>query len=224
MLDNAEINGLNGPAIQASPASVSDLMITGGTRLNGGNATLLQASDSTVTMTVDGSSLSGNIDATEASTVSVTLQNQAVLTGQLKNVDALVVDSGAEWSMTGNDAVGSLSVNNGRIRFGDAGSFHELWLGTLSGGGTLLMNAEFTCQHDYLTVAGEATGSHGLLITSRGVDPAADTEIPVVHIGLAAAGDRTRSLLGKVGTTLGVDLHVGNGTHRAALCSSCLRS
>ncbi|MCD5993626.1 hypothetical protein KDX38_08330 [Pseudomonas sp. CDFA 602] len=94
-------------------------------------------------MTVDGSSLSGNIDATEASSLSVTLQNQAVLTGRLKNVDALVVDSGAEWSMTGNDAVGSLSVNNRRIRFGDAGSFHELWLGTLSGSGTFLMNAEF---------------------------------------------------------------------------------
>ncbi|MCD5993627.1 hypothetical protein KDX38_08335 [Pseudomonas sp. CDFA 602] len=36
MLDNAEINGLNGPAMQASPSSVSDLMITGDTRLNGG--------------------------------------------------------------------------------------------------------------------------------------------------------------------------------------------
>ncbi|MCD5993625.1 autotransporter outer membrane beta-barrel domain-containing protein [Pseudomonas sp. CDFA 602] len=60
-------------------------------------------------------------------------------------------------------------------------------------------------------MAGEATGSHALLITSCEVDPATDTEIPVVHIGLAAAGDRTRSLLGKVGTTLGVNLHMGNG-------------
>ncbi|WP_143519697.1 autotransporter outer membrane beta-barrel domain-containing protein, partial [Pseudomonas syringae] len=132
--------------------------------------------------------------AGEGSTASLSLQNNATLTGRLENVSSLSLSSQGQWVMVENGQVNELSMDGGSVRFGDAASFYTLSLASLSGNGTFMMDVDFGGKTtDFLDITGSATGSHTLLIGSTGADPLSDTSLHVVH---AAAGDASFSLSG----------------------------
>jgi outer membrane autotransporter protein len=221
MLDNTKVVGQNGSAIfvlgaAAGGGAIANITVGNGSSLTGSNGVMLDVQRGGVAnMTVNNSALTGNVQLTGNSTAKVTLDhqstmvgdvtaeagstanvvlnNQSVLTGRLENVASLSANSNAQWVMIGDGSVASVSMNGGSIKFGDPTAFHTLSVGTLSGSGTFVMDANFaTGQADFLNVTGTASGNHNLLIGSSGTDPLTDNSLHVVHI---AGGDAQFSLL-----------------------------
>lgn len=217
-LDNSQVVGQTGAAIVVGPAFAevdsTQINISNGSTLVGGNGNLLEVNDATVTMSVDTSALTGNIQvsgggstnlsldqssltgdvtAEAGSTVNVALANNSVLTGRLENLNSLAVDSNAQWVMVQDSAVSNLSMEGGSIKLGEPDAFYTLSVDNLSGSGTFVMDADFSQgKVDFLDVTGTASGNHSLLVGATGAEPAADSSLHVVH---AAAGDAQFSLL-----------------------------
>ncbi|PYB76662.1 autotransporter outer membrane beta-barrel domain-containing protein [Pseudomonas sp. LB-090624] len=196
-LVNSRVQGLTGPAIvvgsDSLPAATVDIVVGPGSTLVGGDDVLLQvAGGSTANMRVDASQLLGDVVAEAGSTANLTLENQASLTGRLENVAGLTLNSQARWNMVEDSQVGSMAMNGGSVRFGEPGQYQRLTLGTLSGNGTFIMDADFANgQTDFLEV-GTATGSHTLQVGSSGNEPSQQNSLHLVHAG---AGDASFSLL-----------------------------
>ena len=219
-LDNTKVVGQNGSAIivlgaAAGGGTVANITVGNGSSLTGGNGVMLDVQrggvasmavngsaltgnvqltgNSTAKVTLDQSTLLGDVIAEAGSTANVVLNNQSVLTGRLENVANLSTNSNAQWVMIGDGSVANVSMNGGSIKFDDPTAFHTLSVGTLSGSGTFVMDANFaTGQADLLNVTGTASGNHNLLIGSSGADPLTDNSLHVVHI---AGGDAQFSLL-----------------------------
>ncbi|MGV8863573.1 MAG: autotransporter outer membrane beta-barrel domain-containing protein [Pseudomonas sp.] len=219
-LDDTKVVGQNGSAIvvrgdAAGGGIAANITVSNGSSLTGGNGVMLDVQrggvlslavnnsaltgniqltgNSTAKVTLDQSTMLGDVTAEAGSTANVVLNNQSVLTGRLENVASLSVNSNAQWVMIGDGSVADVSMNGGSIKFGDPTAFHTLSVGTLSGSGTFVMDANFaTGQADFLNVTGTASGNHNLLIGSSGTDPLTDNRLHVVHI---AGGDAQFSLL-----------------------------
>lgn len=219
-LDDTKVVGQNGSAIvvrgdAAGLGAVANITVGNGSSLTGSNGVMLDVQrggvakmavnnsaltgniqltgNSTAKVTLDQSTLLGDVTAEAGSTANVVLNNQSVLTGRLENVASLSVNSNAQWVMIGDGSVADVSMNGGSIKFGDPTAFHTLSVGTLSGSGTFVMDANFaTGQADFLNVTGTASGNHNLLIGSSGNDPLTDNRLHVVHI---AGGDAQFTLL-----------------------------
>lgn len=198
-LDDTKVVGQNGSAIfvrgdAAGDGAVANITVGNGSSLTGSNGVMLDVQRGGVAnMTVNNSALTGDVTAEAGSTANVVLNNQSVLTGRLENVASLSANSNAQWVMIGDGSVANVSMNGGSIKFGDPTAFHTLSVGTLSGSGTFLMDANFaTGQADFLNVTGTASGNHNLLIGSSGTDPLSNNSLHVVHI---AGGDAQFSLL-----------------------------
>jgi len=219
-LDDTKVVGQNGSAIfvrgdAAGLGAVANITVGNGSSLTGSNGVMLDVQrggvanmtvnnsaltgdvqltgNSTAKVTLDQSTLLGDVTAEAGSTANVELNNQSVLTGRLENVASLSVNSNAQWVMIGDGSVADVSMSGGSIKFGDPTAFHTLSVGTLSGSGTFVMDANFaTGQADFLNVTGTASGNHNLLIGSSGTDPLTDNSLHVVHI---AGGDAQFSLL-----------------------------
>ncbi|WP_341520416.1 autotransporter outer membrane beta-barrel domain-containing protein [Pseudomonas sp. G.S.17] len=193
-LNGSHVTGQTGSAIVLRDSATAQINVANGSTLTAGNGTLLEVtSGSAANMTVDNSMLTGNVVVEGGGTANLTLQNHASLTGRLDNVASLAVNSQAQWVMVGDGEVGQLALDGGTIKFGDPTAFYQLSVGSLSGNGTFVMDADFvTGQHDFLNVTGAASGTHTLLIGSSGADPVAESEMHVVHID---SGDAQFSLL-----------------------------
>ncbi|WP_116800218.1 autotransporter outer membrane beta-barrel domain-containing protein [Pseudomonas syringae] len=199
VLDGTRVEGITGSALTVgtptgAPAT-ADIRVNNGSTLTGGNGKILELiNGSTAHMTVDNSHLLGDVSADAGSTASLSLQNNATLTGRLENVSSLSLSSQGQWVMVENGQVNALAMDGGSVRFGDAASFYTLSLASLSGSGTFMMDVDFAGKAtDFLDITDSATGSHTLLVGSTGVDPLSDTSLHVVH---AAAGDASFSLAG----------------------------
>ncbi|WP_448177209.1 autotransporter outer membrane beta-barrel domain-containing protein [Pseudomonas putida] len=197
-LVGSHVEGQDGSAIVVgNPAlgpAEADILVAGGSTLQGSNGTLLEVTgSSTARMTVDNSQLVGDVRVEEGSSASLTLDNHASLTGRLENVAGLTLSNQARWNMVEDSKVGSLALDGGSVRFGEPGQYQRLSVGTLAGSGNFIMDADFsTGDTDYLEITGTATGSHTLLVGSSGADPVAENQLHLVH---AAAGDAQFSLL-----------------------------
>lgn len=197
-LVGSHVEGQDGSAIVVgNPAlgpAEADILVAGGSTLQGSNGTLLEVTgSSTARMTVDNSQLVGDVRVEEGSSASLTLDNHASLTGRLENVVGLTLSNQARWNMVEDSKVGSLALEGGSIRLGEPGQYQRLSVGTLAGSGNFIMDADFsTGDSDYLEITGTATGSHTLLVGSSGADPVAENQLHLVH---AAAGDAQFSLL-----------------------------
>ncbi|MFK0094915.1 autotransporter outer membrane beta-barrel domain-containing protein [Pseudomonas sp. NPDC090592] len=199
VLDASHVEGQSGSAIAVgtagnAPASARIEVLNGST-LKAGNGTLVDVGDAgTADILVSASSLEGDIVVAEGGSGRLTLANQATLKGRLENLDHLALNSGGQWTMTGDAQLRDLSMDGGSVQFGDTGEFYTLQLGNLEGNGTFVMNVDFADgKTDLLEVTGNATGDHQILVSSRGNDPLADTELHMVH---TAAGDANFSLVG----------------------------
>ncbi|MNO53924.1 putative autotransporter precursor [compost metagenome] len=199
VLDASHVEGLNGSAIAVAtagnaPASARIEVLNGST-LKAGNGTLVEVGAvGTADILVSASALEGDIVVAEGGSGKLTLANQATLKGRLHNLDLLALNSGGQWTMTGDAQLKDLALDGGAVAFGDDGEFYTLQVANLEGSGTFIMNADFADgKSDLLEVTGTATGNHEIRVTSTGKDPLADTELHLVH---TAAGDASFSLAG----------------------------
>ena len=216
VLDGSSVIGRNGPAIQVDDGVDASIEVLNGSTLAGGNGNLLEVQNaSTAAMRVAGSVLQGNVQVIDNSTANltfdrgqmtgdvvvedgssanVTLQNGSQFTGRLDNVTGVTLRQ-SNWTMTGNDTVGSLTMDGGRVDFGDAaGAYRQLNIGTLEGNGTFAMKGDFaTGTSDFLNVTGAANGQFGLEVAATGTDAVATQQLALVR---TASGNAQFSLVG----------------------------
>lgn len=218
-LDNVQVQGLAGSAILATSGVDAQIEVLNGTRLLAGNSVLLDVEGaSRATMNVVGSTLEGNISVADNSSVAltfnqgnmvgdvlvqdgssanVTLQNNSQLTGRLDKVNGVTINSGSNWTLTGNDSIGTLAMNGGRVSFGAQDvpdTFYNLNVGTLAGTGVFAMKGDFDHGgRDFLNVSGVATGNFDLAVTASGLDAASPQALTLVR---TAAGDAHFALQG----------------------------
>ncbi|WP_397458052.1 autotransporter outer membrane beta-barrel domain-containing protein [Pseudomonas asplenii] len=215
-LDNTHVVGVNGAALRVDRNAVAEIDVNNGSTLTGGNGNMLELEDnasanmrvnnsaltgniqvgsaSTLDLSLDGASMTGDIVKDANGTAHVALNNGSILTGRLDNVDSLALNSDATWVMTDDQSIGDLNMAGGNVKFGDLGAFYQLDVENLAGNGTFIMSADFAhLQGDFLNVTGTSEGAHQLLINSSGADPLSEDRLHVVH---TADGRATFSLLG----------------------------
>ncbi|SDT40451.1 outer membrane autotransporter barrel domain-containing protein [Pseudomonas asplenii] len=185
VLDHSTLEGLSGPAIRIVDGSRADIVVQNGSNLLSGNGTLLDVREnSTVGFTVGNSVLTGDLIADGSSTLDVTLQNNAQLTGNLVNTHSVAINSSANWTMVADAELNSLSLGGGSVTLGSAGQFHTLSLGELSGTGLFNMQVNLLGgTGDLLNVEGEANGRFLLDVENTGQEPDSPeiTPLQVVH-------------------------------------------
>lgn len=136
------------------------------------------------------STLIGNVQGTGLGVI--TLDNRSVFQGAISGVNEMLISRGAQWDMVGNNALATLNMNGGSVRFGANEAFTHLDVVNLSGNGQFLMGTDLaTGQTDFLNVTGSATGNHQLLVAATGSEPV--TGAPV-QIGNIASGDAAFAL------------------------------
>jgi outer membrane autotransporter protein len=191
-LENSTVQGQTGSAILvdfANAGTSTANIFLDNSRLQAGNETLLDVRGGANThMTVNGSNLTGHIISEQGSTTQLTLQNNSELTGRLVNVASATINDSSQWVLVEDSKVENLILSNGgAVKFGADDAFYQLQVTNLSGNGRFLMGTDFaTGQTDLLVINGTASGTHELLISSSGVDPAAGVPIRVVQ---TAGGD-----------------------------------
>lgn len=199
VLDQTSVEGQTGSAISvrggANGGPTVNIDVLNHSTLTGGNGNLLSVTGGgSASMNVDDSRLTGNVIADGTSTAHLSLQNNAMLTGQLQNVSSLNVGNASSWEMTGDSQVGALNMAGGTVKMGAPDEFYRLNLETLSGDGTFVMGTDFAQgTTDYINVTGNASGNHSLLLEASGAEPVNPDQIQVVHTG---GGDAQFSLAG----------------------------
>ena len=175
VIDDSTVRGVQGATIYVDTKTIpTDITIRNGSNLITGNNTLLEVHGTGLTnFAVDNSNLTGNLVADDSTNLNITLQNDAQLTGNIVNSKQLAINSGARWTMTEDAQVNSLSMDGGRVSFGDPGdgAFKTLNLNELSGSGAFDMRINLDQREgDLLTVNGSATGDHLLRVKNTGVE------------------------------------------------------
>jgi len=199
-IDGSTVQGLAGPAIKVESRSdigpIANITVQNNSTLLAGNGNLLEVRGlSTANFTVDHSTLTGNLVADDASTMNVTLQNNAQLTGYVINSNNLTINSGAHWQMLGDNSVKAMSLNGGTVSFG-GDRFHTLSLGALSGSGTFSMEMDLdTGEGDLLQVNGQANGDFKLRIQNTGSE-SVSPDIQPLQVVHTEGGDAQFSLVG----------------------------
>lgn len=214
-LDNSSATGGTGPAILVRTDTVAEINVRNGSTLNGGNGVILEVQGpATANMNVAASSLRGNVQIADTATAnlrfdqaalvgdvivapganaSLVLDNRSQLTGNLNGVQQVDVNSNSNWTLTGDNTLGNLAMNGGRVTFGGNDAFYRLNVDNLSGNGEFYMASNFANGNtDFLNVTGNASGNHGLMIGTSGTDPASVQSLKVVQMG---AGDAQFRLL-----------------------------
>lgn len=222
VLDGASVEGRNGPAIEvAGGANVSIEVLNNSTLRGSDNQLLAVREASTAAVTVGNSTLIGNFSVTgsstadfifdrgdmtgdvlveDGSTANVTLQDQSQFTGRLDKVASVNINDNSNWTLTGNDSVGAMRLEGGRVTFGAAQApttYYQLTVGTLAGTGTFEMKGDFANgQSDFLNVLGQSEGQFDLAVQASGLDAASPQQLTLVRTGtsdganFALAGDQ----------------------------------
>ncbi|WDU65293.1 hypothetical protein LRS56_13070 [Pseudomonas poae] len=102
VLDQTSVEGQTGSAISvrggANGGPTVNIDVLNHSTLTGGNGNLLSVTGGgSASMNVDDSRLTGNVIADGTSTAHLSLQNNAMLTGQLQNVSSLNVGNASSW-------------------------------------------------------------------------------------------------------------------------------
>ncbi|WP_248803365.1 autotransporter outer membrane beta-barrel domain-containing protein [Pseudomonas sp. MWU13-2100] len=197
VVDNSTIEGLTGPAISADQATIAKITVQNGASLLAGNGILLDVSGaSTMGFTADSSLLRGDLVADDSSTLDVTLQNGARLFGNLVNTNSVAINSRANWTLTGDAEVKSLSMDGGSVTLGSAEQFYTLSLGELSGSGMFNMHVNLQDNMgDRLDINGQAHGNFLLNVQNTGLEPNSP-EITPLHVVHTEGGDALFEVVG----------------------------
>lgn len=199
-VDHSVLEALDGATIRVEGREglthLADIDVFNDSILLSGNGNLLESFKlSTSNFRVDDSTLYGNLLADDTSTLNVTLQNYASLTGDIINGNTLAVTSGGHWQMVGDNAIKSLSMDGGRVSFSKQG-FHTLSLNELSGQGSFAMRVDLdNGVGDLIAVNGQANGQFGLRVRNTGLEVVSPDMEPlrVVH---TEGGDAQFNLIG----------------------------
>jgi outer membrane autotransporter protein len=197
VIDNSVVKGVLKAAILIeTDENITDVSVRNGSSLIAGNGILLDVKGAGLTnFSIDHSTLTGNLVADSTSTLNVTLQNNAQLAGNIVNSNTLAINSGASWTLTGDNQVKSLAMDGGRVSFGE-GAFKTLTLNELSGRGTFGMRINLDQnQGDLLRVAGQARGDHSLRVKNTGVEIVDPNMTPLLLVD-TDGGDAQFSLVG----------------------------
>jgi outer membrane autotransporter protein len=183
----------DGPAVAVSGGGNADIDITNGGQLASATGSLLSVTGgSQANVRIANSTLSGNLDHDAASTLNVSLTDNADFTGNMAP-GSLAIANGAVWRLgdAAQPGVGALTMNNGSIDFNSAsGPFRTLTAASLAGNnGIFTMGVDFHPGegNDLLAVTGNVTGTHVL-------DPYDDDQSvvnPRDHVTVATAGGGT---------------------------------
>jgi outer membrane autotransporter protein len=209
VLDGASVEGRNGPAIEVAGGGNVSIEVLNNSTLQGSDNQLLAVREaSTAAVTVGNSTLIGNFSVTgsstadfifdrgdmtgdvlveDGSTANVTLQDQSQFTGRLDKVASVNINDNSNWTLTGNDSVGAMRVEGGRVTFGAAQApttYYQLTVGTLAGTGTFEMKGDFANgQSDFLNVLGQSEGQFDLAVQASGLDAASPQQLTLVRTG-----------------------------------------
>lgn len=197
IIEESVVRGVEGAAIFVNASKIdTDVEIRNGAALFAGNGNLLQVEGSgTTRLKIDDSRLNGNLTADDTSTLNVTLQNYAQLTGNIINSNTLAINSAASWQMVDDSSVKALSMDGGRVSFGE-GAFRTLTLGELSGNGTFDMRINLDNHSgDLLKVNGQANGNHTLKVQNTGLELVTPEVEPLMVVD-TEGGDAQFGLLG----------------------------
>ncbi|UST70687.1 autotransporter outer membrane beta-barrel domain-containing protein [Pseudomonas moraviensis] len=209
VLDGASVEGRNGPAIEVAGGANVSIEVLNNSTLQGSDNELLAVQEaSTAAVTVGNSTLIGNFSVTgsstadfifdrgdmtgdvlveDGSTANVTLQDQSQFTGRLDKVASVNINDNSNWTLTGNDSVGAMRLEGGRVTFGAAQApttYYQLTVGTLAGTGTFEMKGDFANgQSDFLNVLGQSEGQFDLAVQASGLDAASPQQLTLVRTG-----------------------------------------
>ncbi|KIP95580.1 autotransporter outer membrane beta-barrel domain-containing protein [Pseudomonas fluorescens] len=209
VLDGASVEGRNGPAIEVAGGANVSIEVLNNSTLQGSDNQLLAVQEaSTAAVTVGNSTLIGNFSVTgsstadfifdrgdmtgdvlveDGSTANVTLQDQSQFTGRLDKVASVNINDNSNWTLTGNDSVGAMRLEGGRVTFGAAQApttYYQLTVGTLAGTGTFEMKGDFANgQSDFLNVLGQSEGQFDLAVQASGLDAASPQQLTLVRTG-----------------------------------------
>lgn len=186
-IDGSRLVSADGPAILIEGEVLSTVTISGGSVVESGTGTLLDVRDAAIAdLTVDNSTLIGDVAVQEGASAEITLQNNGSLTGQLTGVDNLALNSGGTWKMVADGGVTSLAMNGGAVEISDGtgSQFNTLTVGTLAGNGTFVMGTNLGIpEGDKLVVteAGGASGDHMLHVRNTGAEPTEENALTLVE-------------------------------------------
>jgi outer membrane autotransporter protein len=147
---------------------------------------LVARTGSSVNLALDASHAAGDIRAEGSAIVDVALTNGSVLSGDMTNVNSLMLGNASLYEMTSSSDIRTLSMAGGMMKFApaEAGEHHTLTLGSLEGNGHFMMNIDTeNGSSDLLDVTGHAEGSHTLHLAASGREAENTDPLTLVRTG-----------------------------------------
>ncbi|KLG02932.1 hypothetical protein YA49_21170 [Enterobacter cloacae subsp. cloacae] len=192
-LVGSHVWAINGPAFLVDYGKENVLQLIGSTAGSETGELLTARKNSGIALTLNASRASGAIRAEEGAVVDVALANGSFLSGAMANVNSLSLDNSSLYEMTSNSDINALSMAGGTVKFAAGEAYGTLTLGTLSGSGHFMMNADvLTGKADLLDITDTATGKHTLHVVATGREASSDA-LTLVRTG---AGDAEFTLNG----------------------------
>lgn len=185
-LIRSNVWSVNGPAFKANVGSQDISLQNGSTAGSEKGELLIAKKNSNVSLSLDTSQAAGTIRAEDNAVVDVALSNGSHLSGAMTNVNSLSLDGTSLYEMTTSSDIKALSMAGGTVKFSPAegGEFRTLTLGTLSGNGNFMMNANLqTGEGDLLDISGTASGKYTLHLAATGREAANREALALVRTG-----------------------------------------
>ncbi|KLP57639.1 hypothetical protein ABR39_05275 [Enterobacter genomosp. O] len=174
-LDGSSVGAVEGPAFMASSGTQHILLTNGSTAGSDTGELLTALKGSEVSLSLSASQAAGAIQAEEGAVVDVALGSGSHLSGGMTNVNSLSLDKTSLYEMTANSDIKALSMAGGTVKFAEGEAYRTLTLGTLSGSGHFVMNADLlTGEADLLDITDSASGKHTLHVAASGREAGRD--------------------------------------------------
>lgn len=229
LVDASTIRGVAGSAVHVSSGSsaavtrTASILVRNGGQLSGGNGDILTVEKGTAdflptaNLTVESTTLYGNVTALDGTTADVTLRNGGRINGTFNAVNRAAVADGGYWQLTGSSTVAQLDLaSGGTVALGDGATFNTLNLsGNFIGNdGTILFNTVLAgdgSASDQLIIGGDTSGRANVRVNNvGGAGAQTDQGIQLIQVGGASNGQF--NLAGRaVGGQYEYFLHKGTG-------------
>lgn len=219
-----------GTALQVLGSNAA-FSFSNGVAVTPGNGLLLdvQGTGSAALFAGSSAKLTGDIQAATLNSAGVTLGSNAAWSGAARNVGSVAMSGGSLWSMSGDSDVAALSLDNSAVAFKAPDSPYKTL--TVRGGytgnnGLIGLNTRLgddSSPTDRLVVAGDVSGTSGVVVTNRGGLGARTVDgIRIIEVGGVSPGNAFR-LVGDYVTSDGQQAVIG-GAYAYTLRRNSLRS
>ncbi|RJL02253.1 autotransporter outer membrane beta-barrel domain-containing protein [Enterobacter chuandaensis] len=186
-LINSSIWSTEGATFDITGGFKKDINLSAGSRAGSATGVLLENRGSgAVALLLEGSYAAGDILAQGTGNVDVSLTEGSTLSGKMVNVNRLVLDDTSLFEMTASSDIKALTMAGGTVKFAPAEGeeYRTLTLGTLSGNGNVMMNADLlNGKSDLLDISGTANGKYTLHLAATGREAANREALALVRTG-----------------------------------------